>query len=476
MQIILQEEMEEKEVKNTTKEKGVPYGAREKSPLWFKAIWSTRGVSAGINAILIMQISYYCTDILGLNAAIIGTLFLVSKIIDAFTDIGFGFILDRTHTRWGKARPYEIFIVFEWLFTVLMFNAPKIGTIGQYIWIFIMYVLINAVCATVLGGIDSVYLAKVFTNQKNQISAISVNGFVVMMVSMIFSIVFPQFLATNGSTQAGWSEMSITLGIVLSIIGILRFVFCKEVENDNEKNENGEVKKTKELSLKESFKLLGKNQYLLIIVALMLLTFFVNNLSAATNYYFKYIVGDLGLQSIIGMTSLITVPALVLFPVLSRKIGTTKIMQGALAIGVIGLVIRTVGGTNHVTLMIGAIFTGIGTMPISMMINTYLIDCMDYGEWKTGTRIEGLVASIANFSSKVGQGIALGAVGFIMGLAGYNGMLEKQSAVVNGTIVFLYNILPLILYVIMFLLSTRYKVDSVRQQMDAELKEKHEKA
>ena len=102
--------------------KGVPFGAREKMPMWYSMIWSTRGISAAINVVILMQITYYCTDILGLNAAVIGTLFLVSKIIDAFTDLGFGFILDKTHTKWGKARPYEWFIVFEWLFTILIFN------------------------------------------------------------------------------------------------------------------------------------------------------------------------------------------------------------------------------------------------------------------------------------------------------------------------------------------------------------------
>ena len=60
-----------------------------------------------------------------LNPAIVGSLLLASKIIDAFTDLGFGYILDKTHTRWGKARPYEVFVVLMWAFTILMFNVPR---------------------------------------------------------------------------------------------------------------------------------------------------------------------------------------------------------------------------------------------------------------------------------------------------------------------------------------------------------------
>ena len=174
--------------KEKLNEKGVPFGARQKMPIFYGLAWSTRGISAAINAVLLMQITFYCTDILGLKAGIVGGMLLGSKIIDAFTDLGFGFILDKTHTKLGKARPYELFIVFEWIFTIFMFNAPKISEGGQYIWIFIMYVMVNAVCATALGGIDSVYLARAFTTNQNQIKVMSINGFVVMFVSIIFNI------------------------------------------------------------------------------------------------------------------------------------------------------------------------------------------------------------------------------------------------------------------------------------------------
>lgn len=459
--------------KQKKNEKGIPYGAREKMPVWYSLAWSSRGISAGIAAIMMMQITFYCTDILGLNAAVIGTLFLVSKIIDAFTDLGFGYILDKTHTRFGKARPYEWFIILEWLCLVMLFNAPHIGKTGQYIWIFVMYVIVNAVCATALGGIDSVYLARVFTSHKNQISVMSVNGFVVMFVSMAFNIVFPQWLATGGTTQAGWADLMIPLGIGMAVIGILRFFFCKEVVVDEKPADV--QKETNKLTLKESMKLLGKNKCMFIVVALMFLTFWVNNMSTATTYYFKYIVGDIALQGTLAITSLVVVPALIIFPMLSNKIGTTKILQSALLLGAIGILIRTIGGTNVTTLIIGGILFGIGTLPISMMINTYLIDCMDYGEWKTGVRIEGLVASIVNFASKVGNGVAFGAVGLVMGIADYDGLAATQTATANNAIIFLYNILPLILFVVMFLVSLMYEADEVRPQMDADLKAKHER-
>ncbi|MBQ9644390.1 MAG: MFS transporter, partial [Lachnospiraceae bacterium] len=376
--------MGKKEKKN---EKGIPYGARERMPLWYGAAWSTRGISAAINVVLCMNIAFYCTDIVGLSAAVVGTLFLVSKIVDAFTDLGFGFILDKTHTRWGKARPYEVFIIFEWVFTVLMFNIPNVSATVQYIWLFIMYTMVNAVCATALGGIDSVYLSRAFTTEGNRIKAISINGFIVMFCSIVFNIVFPSWLAGKGTTQAGWTALVISLAIVMSVIGILRFVFCKEIVED-EADESGKAV-TNNLTLKESLGLVARNKYLFIVVGLMFLTFVVNNMQTATTYYFKYIYGDLAAQGTAAITSMVVVPALIVFPALSRKFGTTKILQACCAIGAIGIVIRTIGGPNMPTIILGGLLFGIGTLPISMMINTYLIDCMDYGEWKTGVRIEG---------------------------------------------------------------------------------------
>ena len=457
--------------KERLNEKGVPYGARQRMPIWYGGVWSTRGISAAINVVLCMNIAFYCTDIVGLNATVVGTLFLVSKIIDAFTDLGFGFILDKTHTKWGKARPYEVFIIFEWLFAALMFMVPNASQLVQYIWLFIMYTMVNAVCATALGGIDSVYMARAFTTEQNQIKAMSINGFIVMFCSIVFNIVFPRWLATSGTTQAGWTKLVISLGIVMSVIGILRFIFCKEIVVDEPKADG--KKATNDLSLKESLGLIGKNKYLFIVVGLMLLTFVVNNMQTATTYYFKYIYGDLAAQGTAAITSMVVVPALIFFPMLSKKIGTTKILQACCLIGIVGMLIRTIGGPNMATIIVGGLLFGIGTMPISMMINTYLIDCMDYGEWKTGVRIEGLVASIANFASKVGNGIAVGLVGLVMGLAGYDGLAATQSASANSAIVFLYNILPMILFVLMFVLSLMYKVDSIRPQMNADLAAKH---
>lgn len=460
-------------------EKGIPCGARKKMPLWYSLAWSSRGIAAALNVILVGYVSFYASDVLGLSVGIIGTALLLSKIIDAFTDLGIGFLIDKTHSRWGKARPYEIFIILQWVFTVLLFSVPSIGKTGQYVYIFIMYVMINAICTTALGGSDSVYLARTFSTDNNRIKVMSVNGVVVMLCSIVFNIVAPQFIQQAGTSKAGWSTLALSMGIPLAIIGMLRFFLCKELPQKQEQSEAGaaadtkESKQTNSLSFKEMLSALGKNKYLFLLVGLMLITNIINNLGPAATYYFKYMVGDIGALSIANMTAVATPFLLILFPMLSRKIGTTRILQIASALGVVGMIIRTIGGINMATIMVGGLFNSVAVLPVSMMINTYLIDCMDYGEWKTGSRIEGLIASIVNFSAKVGQGVAAGLLGLIMGIAGYNGSLAAQSATANTAIIAMYNILPMILYAMMFIISMMYKMDKFRPKMQAELKVMH---
>lgn len=459
--------------KTKLNEKGIPYGAREKMPFWYSLAWSTRGISAALNVVLVGYITYYCTDMLGLNALTVGTMLLASKVIDAITDLTAGYIIDKTHTRWGKARPYEIFIIFEWVFTVLMFNVPDGSKTLQYIWVFVMYVLVNAVCTTMLGAADSVYLARTFTTDNNRIKVMSINGVVVMVCSIIFNIIAPQFIKTLGATKSGWLTLALIMGVPLALIGILRFLLCKEVEQDSDAATSGAKQSGQKLTLAEMLRLLIKNKYVFIVVGLMLITNVINGMGPATTYYFKYMMGDIGLISLASMTSMLVPVALIFFPVLSRKFGTTRILQAGAAMGIVGMIIRTVGGPNMTTIIIGGAFSGLAVMPISMMINTYLIDCMDYGEWKNGVRVEGLIASVVNFSSKLGGAIASGLVGFVMGLAGYDGALEQQSATANAAIIGLYNWLPLILFIVMLVLALMYKMDSFRPQMQADLEKKH---
>lgn len=125
-----------------------------------------------------------------------------------------------------------------------------------------------------------------------------------------------------------------------------------------------------------------------------------------------------------------------------------------------------------ITLLVGNLLAALAILPISMMINVFLIECMDYGEWKNGSRVEGVYSSINGFASKLGSGLASVSVGFIMQFAGYEGALEVQSQAANMSIIALYSVVPLILFVVQFLVMKQYDLDKKIPQIRKELRER----
>ena len=393
-----------------------------------------------------MQLTYYCTDMLGMGATLVGTLLLASKIFDGVTDLFVGFIIDATHTKWGKARPYEIFIVFVWGLIVLLFSAPEMSTTGKAIFVFVLYTLINSVCATFLNGGDAVYLARSIRSEKNRVSVMSFNGGIIMLFSIVISMLLPQLIAGMGSTKAGWTTMALIFAIPCAVIGMFRFIFVKEVVDDNQPSDQ-QKEEVQKIPLKHSLKCVFSN---------------------------KYIMGNIGLATLVSIGSMLTPVIMLIFPVLSRKFGTVPILRAGAVLGVVGYGIRILGGTNLVTLTLGSVIGGVAILPVTMMISIYLIDTMDYGEWKTGTRVEGMLASVNSFASKLGSGIASGMVGLIMGLAGYDGSLATQSASALTSIQVLFNYVPMVLMVVLLILGIAYKLDKELPQIKADLAKKHE--
>ena len=133
----------------------------------------------------------YCTDTLGINPALISIIMVASKLLDGVTDAFAGFIVDRTKTKWGKARPYELFIFLMWICTWLMFSCPTgLSEVLKCVWIFIMYSLVNAVAYTFLNANQNVYLVRAFKG--NQIVKLtSYSSVITMLASVAFNIAFP---------------------------------------------------------------------------------------------------------------------------------------------------------------------------------------------------------------------------------------------------------------------------------------------
>lgn len=167
---------------------------------------------------------------------------------------------------------------------------------------------------------------------------------------------------------------------------------------------------------------------------------------------------------------------LVIFVPVANKFGKCKVMKFGLAVAALGCAIRWFGGANMTTMVIGMALLMFGVMPISVYFPLYLFDIMDYGEWKTGKRVEGLYAAFPTFANKVAGGISVSLGVFILGLAGYDGAAEVQTASALNAINLTFNVIPTVLLVVMALLMfSLYNIDNKMPQVKEDLKNRHEK-
>lgn len=168
---------------------------------------------------------------------------------------------------------------------------------------------------------------------------------------------------------------------------------------------------------------------------------------------------------------------LVIFVPLANKVGKCNVMKFGLVVAIIGNLLRWIGGTNIITITAGMGLLMFGVMPISIYFPLYLFDIMDYGEWKTGKRVEGVYAAFPTFANKVASGLAVSLGMFVLGAAGYDGSATVQSASALRAIELTYNVIPTVLIIIMtVILFVLYNIDKKMPQVKADLEKRRNEA
>jgi GPH family glycoside/pentoside/hexuronide:cation symporter len=162
---------------------------------------------------LLMQFTYYATDVVGLSTGLVGVLLLASRIMDALFGLVVGLIVDKTHSKLGKGRPFDLFLVPMWVCAVFLFSTPDLGSTGKVIYVFAFYSLTNAVFTSLLGGGESAYLGRAIQSNQHRAQVTSISAVLVMLTCTVGSIVLPQLMAIWGTQQGGWTKISMAYAI-----------------------------------------------------------------------------------------------------------------------------------------------------------------------------------------------------------------------------------------------------------------------
>lgn len=378
--------------------------------------WKSSDISQGWVSILMLNfLSMYASDTLGVNIGIVGSLLMFSKIVDAITDLLAGWLVDNTHTRWGKGRPYELCIVGMTVCTVLLFSAsPEWSMVVKCVWIFLMYTLTFSIFSTLRAAGGTPYTIRHFSNNRILIEKMSsYGGIIVIMGSLIVSAGFPVLVSKFANSASGWQLCTIIVMIPATVIGLLRFFLCKEDPSIEESESNEPLK------IKEILRMFSKNKYVWIYALIMLCYNILTNL-AVGSYFYKWVIGDTAMMGVTSLFSVILLPLMFFFPKIIEKVGSMgKMIAGFCVISIVGYLICFFSGDFVPGVLIGFMLGQFATLPLSYYGILFIMNVCTYNEMIGLQRMEASSNSMGNFMSKIGAALGSWITGLLLMSAGY---------------------------------------------------------
>lgn len=412
--------------------------------------WKTSDISAaGLNIIVTSYLTIYCTNFLGLSGTLVGTILLVSNIFDAVTDLVAGFIIDNTHSKWGKGRPYELGIVGMWICTVLMFSGPTgASQTVKVLWVFFMYTFIFGVFNTLRGAGSTAYMIRAFDNDRELVGRVgSYGGIVTTLGSMVVSLTFPRAMGAIATSAAGWRSLILLYAVPLCVLALGRFVFVKENPAIDAGSQHTKV------TLKDFWAVFTRNKYVWFYAGMILMFNTVTNMSAQV-YYFTYIVGNTDLIGILSIMGIMLLPVMLFMPLLLKKFSVSQVIMGGTVLAMVGYAINFFAGTNTGMLIAAAILMACANLPISYLCAVLLMDLFNYNEYKGLARLEGTTNQLAHgISSQLGQGLGGFLLGVFLDLGGFisstDGAAVAQPDSAITMVRLLYSVIPIVILAVL---------------------------
>ncbi|MCD8077837.1 MAG: glycoside-pentoside-hexuronide (GPH):cation symporter [Lachnospiraceae bacterium] len=434
----------------------------KKVPLWRKIIYGL-GTGGGnifsqIGAAFLL--SYY-TDTAMLGAAAIGTMFVVCRVFDGFSDLLMGVVVDRTRTKWGKARPWVILSgPLTFLGIVLLMHVPvAAGASAKLIYAYATYIFMSVVVYTIFGIANTAMLPLMTRDPDDNTMLATFSALGNNIIGLIAgSAITPLVLAL------GWHWASIILGLVAGVLILISGLVNRELGTEEEEELKPEA--ADQPSIKEQFPSVMKNRYFWLLLLIGVFSLLMNaNAIAAQSYYCNVVLGNAMFVSVLmaaGQAPGIVI--LLLMPAISKRWSKQAYLSMGAVLLIIGFVIAGLAGTNTTLVTIGVIIRSLGAGPLLSAVFALVPDVVEYGYWKFGIRSEGLISSAQSIGSKIGMGFGSGMCAWILAAVGYDATLEAQSAGVVSAIQFNYTYMGAIFGVVILILVLLTNVEKYAPQ------------
>ena len=446
---------------------------------WYNKVGYGSGDVAGnvVYVLLSAFVMIYLTDTAGLNAGIVGTLMMISRLFDGFSDVIFGALLDRTNTRMGKARPWMLwgFVGCAGMIIAIFAIPTELGETAKYAWFFIAYTLLNAVFYTANNIAYSALTALITRNGSERVQMGSIRFMFAFGTNLLIQSITVGGVAMFGGGAAGWRTMAIIYALFGLAVNTLSVFSVKELSPEELAGDDDTAQKEDTLTVLESAKMLLSNKYYLLILVVFLLTQVFTAMLNMGIYFMKYILGD---ENLLGTFAwAINIPLIVgllVTPIIVKKFGEMyRVNLGGYVIATLGRLGVLVAAYFHdipLMLILSAV-ASLGMSPLQGTLNAMIAEASEHTWLRTGKRIDGLMFSCTSLGVKVGSGIGTAAAGWLLAASGYDGGVSMQPDSAIQMLYVMYVWFPLVANALIFLLLTRLDVEKanarLREQTDA---------
>lgn len=371
-------------------------------------------VYSAISAFLLV----YYTEVCKMNPGVAASVMGASRIFDGISDLIMGRVIDNTHTKKGKARPWilrasiPLAICF-----ILMFSMPgnlKGGAMAAYA--FITYNLVTTVFYTMLNVPYASLQGLMTTNQYERGILGNVRMLLATFGTMTINTIVPILTGAFGknNTRMGWTITSVILMIAFFLINLMTYAFCKERVADESEKSKEEGKK--QPSVLTALKSLVVNKYWVLMVIFLFALYFMMSTFFGSNYYFsQYVLGDEKSYSMLSNAlSLSQMAIMFVTPVIMRKVSKRNVGILGMGLSTVGFLLTAAAGKNVGFILVANIVKGIGFGCGAAVMWGLLQDAITYGQWLTGVQAVGMGNSASSFTMKIGSGLGTAALGWIL--------------------------------------------------------------
>lgn len=403
-----------------------------------------------------MYLMFYLTDVLSLDTKVlwwVTAIILGARIFDALNDPVMGVIVDNTHTKWGKYKPWILTgIILAGIITILLF--VDFGLKGTaYIVVFgVLYVLWGITYT--MNDISYWSMMPSLSKSQREREIIGSVARICASVGLfaVVTLVVPITTALEGVVGSLQKAYLVFVIILVMIMWVFQSITLLGVKEDRSVPENKE-----HTTLREMVKVIFKNDQLLV-TAISMALFMIGYMTTTSFgiYYFKYVYGDEGMYSVFAVVLGVSqIVAMVSFSFLTKLMKRKTLYLVATAMVVMGYIIFFFApNTTMLYIGIAGVLLFIGEAYIQLMMLMFLTDSVEYGEWKFGKRNGSVTLSVQAFINKLGGAIANGVVGTIVIVSGMKTAETAADMTSRGLFIFkvAMMILPLVCIVIGFVI------------------------